>query len=255
METPEIKVTPNANGELIIRTGDAGIVYEPEPLMLHGTISAPADFAEARCEEEERYLDPTAYKTNGVVTTTQCHQSNTHVIANYTERRIELVSNESRPEVCDRINGALVLHPRLQGFRINQPYYYDKHSLFSLLKLQRTFFADAAEHTKLMADLKKLDAKVDQVFKDQNDLKGTAGYQKLVEIQTNLDLEFKLSIPLFAGEDRSKFKVDICLDNEGGGIRFWLESAQMYDMMLEETERIFEEQLARLADYVIIKKW
>lgn len=232
METKlDLTITGN---ELTIREGEAPKLYDPEKVELSGTITAPADFAEKR-----KSIIP---------------QLETNVLADYTKRTIKLTISENS-KFKSIITGTLETFPELADMHINGKKTYSHKELLDMIKFKGAYFKNKEEHTTLLTALKNFDAKVNQVFANANDYKGAAATQKVVEIKTNVGLEFTLAIPMFTGGDITSFLVDINVDINNGGVIFWLESVQLHDLMVKGTETEFEKQLSRLSDYVIIKTW
>lgn len=233
MET-NIKIQTSEK-EIIVREGNAPNVYDPEKLTLSGIISAPGDFAAARKSTFD------ALKTN--------------VVADYTAKKITLTANEDS-KFQTTITGALEDFPELADMNINKKKTYGQRELLDLIKFKGAYFKDSAKHTELMTALKKFEAKVNQEFENANDFKGAQATRKVVDIKTNLGgLEFILNIPMFTGGQNITFKVDICVDVLNGGVIFWLESVDLHDLQVKETETVFTSELTRLSDYVIIKRW
>lgn len=83
-----------------------------------------------------------------------------------------------------------------------------------------------------------------------SDNKGNAenSFKRIVESQHNYD--FKLSLPLFKGEKKQTFFVEVCMDVSDGGIRFWLESPELMELLHDEAERILAEQVTGITELV-----
>lgn len=233
MENLNLKIDGDQK-ELVILTGQARPHEYPEILSLSGTIVAPADFAEQR--------KPTIEALN------------THVVADYTKRTITLVCNEAS-KYKTTVKGSLLTFPDLLDFTINAKKTYSQKALLELVKFKGPYFKTPEQHTELISKLKKFESKVEQTFESANDYKGAAATKKVVEIKTNLVLEFDLCIPVFTGGRVEKFKVDICVDCDSTGPIFWLESVDLHSIIIKATEAAFDEQLKRLSNYVIIKTW
>jgi len=220
--------------EIIIREGSAANVYDPEQIILSGIISAPADFAASRKEKID------ALKTN--------------VVADYTEKTIILTINEDS-KFKTIISGRLEDFPELKEMCVNGKKLFTHRELLELIKFKGGYFKNKEQHTSLITSLKKFEAKVDQEFQNANDFKGAQATKKVVDIKTNLGLEFTLAIPIFTGGEVISFLVDINVDVNNGGVIFWLESVELHDLQTKATDTEFTKQLTRLKEYVIIKKW
>jgi hypothetical protein len=220
--------------QLIIREGKAPEIYDPLAIVLNGTITAPADFADKRKE----VISPLE----------------TNVVANFTDRTIRLTVNESS-RFKTEIKGTLEMFADLAEMQINGKKTYTSIEFLNMIKFKGSYFKDKEQHTSLLGALKAFEAKVAQEFQNANDYKGAAATKKVVDIKTNVGLEFSLSLPIFTGGEHTSFLVDVCVDINNGGVIFWLESIQLHDLITKGTEHEFKKQLDRLMDYVIIKTW
>lgn len=233
MENLTVKVE-NETKELLIRQGDAPKLYDPEQVNLTGTITAPADYAEKRKSKIEPLL---------------CN-----VVADYSKKKIILTVNEDS-KFKSVITGSLETFPELHEMCINGKKVFTHRELLELIKFKGSYFKNREQHTALITALKNFDAKVNQEFANANDFKGAQATKKVVDIKTNLGLEFVLAIPMFTGGETLSFLVDICVDVNNGGVVFWLESVELHDLQTKGIETEFSKQLTRLSDFIIIKTW
>lgn len=224
-----------AGNELVVRHGNALPLHEPNQVTLIGTIIAPGDFVDKRNSE----FKPLS----------------AHVNANYKGLTIELITCEADDIGGHVVTGTLTPYPDLAKFFINATKQYSHRDLYDMLKFMGVHFKNKDDHTAILSSLKKFEAKVNMDFQKQDDFKGSQALHKLVEIKTNLALEFNLFMPLFAGEEAEAFKVDICVDSTGSGVMFWLESIELHERILEKRDEIFDRELDRLKEYVIIKNY
>lgn len=224
----------SVNGEVIIREGVALEQKPPVKVTLVGIISSPGDFALKRKDTFP------ALKTN--------------VVANYTNRTIVLTCNES-DFYSHSVTGKLELFPDLKKLQINDSKMYDEKELFRMLNFYGTYFKDKAAHKTLLARLQEFKAKVTQEFVNADDYKGSAAIEKITNIEHKIPLNFTLAIPMFTGGAVKTFKVDICVAVRDGGVSFWFESVELHELMTKETETVFDAELKRLTDFIIIKQW
>lgn len=237
METLNVKIE-NAEGmavhELIVREGVALPQQPPRKVLLNGVISSPGDFAQMRKDTYDKL------KSN--------------VVANYTNRKITLTVNEA-DEYASIVTGTLELHPELNKLKINSEQWYDEKTLLKLLNFYGSWFKDRSAHTNLLTRLQQFKAKVTKEFTNADDYKGSAAIEKITKIEHDIPLQFELIIPVFTGGERKSFMVNICVAARDGGVSFWFESVELHELITKETETIFEQELARLIEYIIIKQW
>ena len=236
MEDLKINITETQldGKELIVKSGHAKNIYDPEKVRLKGIISAPGDFIDKR---------------KGTI-----NKDKTHVVADYTRKTLTLtVEEDSR--FAYEITGWLEEYSELEELKVNKVRYYSQKELYNALKMEGIFFKTKEAHTALMEKLKKFEGTVEAAFSNADNYKGSQAYKKVVEIKTNIDLEFNLKMPIFAGGKAYEFKVDINVDLKNSEVQFWLESVELHELMLKAVEEEFKAQFIRFADYVIIEKY
>lgn len=235
-EHTKIEVFPQVEPgqDIVIRHGDAATVFDPDKVSLFGVIAAPADFYETRKEKIDAL--------------------SAYVVANFTHRMIKLRLDE-KDQYGTEIVGKLQMYSPLEVLNINKTTYYTHDQLYKLLKFHGAYFKSPEQHAEILGKLKAFNAKVQQDLSSANDYKGAKAQQAIVNISTNLSMEFALHIPIFAGEEAEDFNVEVCVDLIGGEVKFWLESMRLHDMIVEQTESIFESEIERLAPLAIIRQY
>ena len=235
MNELELKIKPEGGlQELIVRHGDALPLREPKVISLSGVITSPADYY----EKKKKNIEPL-----------DCN-----VVANYTSRRITLTLSE-QSYYAGTITGSLEIHPDLKKLEVNGTKYYTEKELYKTLNFQGRYFQNKEVYTDLIEKLKKFKASVQQEFVNQDSLKGAAAISKLTNITTDIPLNFILAMPVFSGFDPKTFEVSINVTAQDGEVKFYMERIALNDIISTETESIFEKQIARLKDFVIIKQW
>lgn len=217
--------------EVIIREGDAPIIHEPERLQLTGSIAAPGDFMDKRKSEIDTLK--------------------THVRVDIENTNIILVVNETS-YIATSITGRMQPFPDLENFKINGRKVYSPRELYEVIKFMGSYFKDRETYTNLCKKLTQFTSRIESDFKDANDYKGNVAYQKLTKIQTDLDLKFHLSIPIFKNCEPSIFEVEICLDSKDMGVICWLESVELHELKKSIAADAMNKQIERLSEYVTI---
>jgi len=226
MEEQNIKLEITGDTkELVIRTGEAIELKNPERLKISGSILAPAHFAEMRGGR----FDPL----------------NAHVKVDYQNFKISLVVND-KDVFGDEVTGALVLHPDLDNLKVNNNKLYSPRELYDAIKFMGMFFPNRDQYTALCTSLTNFKSRVETDFENSNDFKGNAANSKLTKIKTDLGLKFMLSMPIFKGIEESKFEVDICLDTKDGGVICWLESVDLHTLKHEIAKKAMDTEIAKL---------
>lgn len=190
----DIKVTvENGVKELVIRTGQAKkeIVYEYRGYEVSdASIAAVFEYLEKKDIDEENIL-------------------NSFVEFSYEDLFLNL-KYSVRLGLEDIIKGKLTLHPDLVKWGINNNKSYSNRELASLIKMNRHYFSDKTEHGKLVSALQNLEVKTENELNKQDNRLGNMRQvvaQRVIE--SNIPASFELNIPIFVGEERTKFAVEI----------------------------------------------
>ena len=235
METKQslsVKVE-NGTKEVVIRNGEAPIIREPLVLDVHGTIQAPSEFWNKR---------KSLYNVN------DCH-----VEYSKQNKSIELTLNESN-YFGGTIKGMIEEHPELEKFGINKNKVYTLKELSQLLKMSRAFFADTDEATKVVGNLQKCKASIQTQIEKEESSRGDKKISFEAKVDSNIDLNFTLKMPIWKGYKDHKFQVEICLDVRDKDITLWLESQELQQLFIDTREAIFSDELKNFEELVCIEK-
>lgn len=220
--------------QLIVRTGDAPRINEPQQLTSGGIISAPAAYMEQR----------------GIL----IDKKKALVEAHITQREL-LFWEDPTNRLAAKVLGKIDYFPDLKALTINSDNTYDNKELYNLLKFKGIYFKNKAQHDTLLDKLKKFEASINAEMVRSNDFKGSIAHKKVVEVKTLLDLSFTLSMPIVQDGKPVDIPVEICVDYDQGDVIFWLESTELYEMMQIAVETAFETELDRFEGFAIMKKY
>jgi hypothetical protein len=196
--------------ELTILRGDALPKREPKIVSIKGTIGAPAEYFRKRPDIEPK----------------KCN-----VIFSHQETEIILTVNES-DYFATTITGKAVLNPELLKFGINTNKTWLKSELKTFLKMNRSFFKTTDEAMQIVSNLEKFSAQIQAKIDDQSDTRGNSKKGAEINVTTDLKMDFTLNIPIYIGQLKSTFKVEICFSVTDGGVTIWLESPEMQEAIL-----------------------
>jgi hypothetical protein len=222
------------NGELVVRTGSALPLKEPERVILSGILNTPAEYIKKRVDSIS------VIKTN--------------VVFDYTARTITLTVDDCS-FYKDIITGKLEINKDLASLGINNDTLYNEKELSRKLTFFGRFFESKAAYNDLIKKLNDFSAKVKQEFTNATDYRGSEALEKITKIEHDIPLFFVLKMPIFNGGDKREFKVNIYVAARDGGIELWLESVELHELLEKETESLFNAQLKNFEDYVIVKKY
>lgn len=230
----EVNVILNENQkELVIRTGAAEVLRDPTKLEISGNIDAPRRFKAVRGKEI------TAEKSL--------------VTVNRQELRIILTA-DTTSHFSTVITGEMEINEDLQGFSINANKRFSREDLASFLKLNRIFFKDRDAHAKLISAIKTLKADVSTSIEQSNDNRGNRANNFDKKVTANdVPLNFVLEMPIFKGDYKKSFVVDVCFDILDARVIFWLESVDMAELIIESRDEIFNNELKAFEGLTIIE--
>lgn len=230
MEEIKLNITTD-NNEVVVRTGEALKPLAPIKYSVTGTVESLKDYINKRKD----LMDP-----NKVV-----------IHMNESEASITLHANPN-DQLADQITGQLVAYDHLHKFGINRDKKFGREDLVKLLRFNKIFLDDQ-EFTSLIIQLKNFTAKVNAHFNQGSDNRANKSHNFTKEVETELAMGFKLTIPIYKGIGPSSFYVDIAFDITDGGVTFWLESVELEELKLRIVQDIlnkFKDEFGQ--DYVII---
>jgi len=229
----EIKLNEGQT-ELIIREGEALPLKEERIVNISGTIVAPAEYYNKRKD---------------IINPKKCN-----VIYSYRDLFIKLTVNEDN-HYASIIEGKAVLNPDLTKFGINSTKTWTKTELKQFLKMNRAFFKDLDSNLKMVLNLEKFSASIQGQIDEHKDNRGNSKNNVEVKVDTNLDMNFTLQIPIFIGQETTSFQVEICFDVRDNGITIWLESPELQEAIIKQREVLIDKNIECFkAEFVLIEQ-
>lgn len=152
------------------------------------------------------------------------------------------------------VTAKLSYTPELEQFCINKNRLFNREELIKLIRFNKIWFPDAEAHDKLLKAYQAFTATINANIGKTSDTRGNVdnAYKKTVE--TNVPDSFVLNIPIFKGQEKRRFRVEIAIDSTDASTKFWMESVELNEIIQIETDFIISEELKSCADYVVIFK-
>jgi hypothetical protein len=199
-------------------------IFNPKSIKISGTIDAPSRFAAIRDFEQKR----------------------SHALVSISRGEIIMTVNEQNTDDTHEIKGRVIIGREFAALGINADKEYTSESLAKHLKLKRSLFESHTEHTKLIAALRSIKAKVQQSIEKAKDDKGNETDAFTQTVESNMPESFTMLIPLIEGQSPQRIEVFPVLEADGRDIVCTLESmdaAEGIDQyraeaVLEEVEKI-----------------
>lgn len=216
-------------GEHIIRHGNAAPIREPRPLTYSGRLDSP-----------QRWLEPKKAAYEPTQATVQ---------VNATVGSLMLALNEKN-ELLDQVSGSLADAPELALFSINTDKRYTLDELVTLLKRLRFFFPKKEQHLAILTGLQTFTAKVETKIEQHRATNGSSKNNLEREVHgIEWERTFILSVPVFKGYPAESFHVEVGVDATSAGIRFYLESAELFELREDLKARLLKDEISYFEEW------
>lgn len=213
------KMTNPAEG-IIIRTGEAPEVYDPQRLNIIGIIDTPLRWLEKRKDNYDL--------------------KNCHILVGRDEMGIKLIIDEHN-HFADNIGGKLILSEEFKRFGINEGKYITGMELSNLIRMNRTCFESKNAAMELVTIMRNFKAKVLNEIENSDDKKGNVLQVRRQTVEGNQPPSFDLCIPIFKGQPKQKFTVEIDIDPDT--LQATLVSPDAQDMIVEQRDKLMDDVL------------
>ena len=204
-----------AKGEIIIREGEALEPQEPRTVNILGVIDSPY-----------RWLE----KRKDIIDLRQCN-----VQINRESMLITLSVGE-HDHYVDLINGRLLLSEEFKRFGINEGKYITGMELSDLIRMNRTCFESKTKAMELVTIMRNFKATVTSQIEASDDKKGNVSQLRRQTVEGNQPPSFELRIPIFKGQPRQTFTVEIDIDPDT--LQATLVSPDAQDLIVENRDKL-----------------
>lgn len=237
METLHVKFE-GSEKELVLRTGDALPVREPSKVTISGDINTISAFLSKRKK-------PTEAGTQEIL-------SDRTIV--YTDKKNRTIRIDIDPEnyFGAKVNGSLELSDELKQFAINIQSTYTRESLVKLFRFSKRHFDSAEVHLNVLTAYSAFRAQATTDHENSSDNRGNKKQLLDRQVTSNLPASFVLNIPIFKGQPKERFMVEICLELTDAGAHFWFESPELEELIALRTDEIFQKQLEHAEGLVIV---
>lgn len=230
----------DGKGELTIREGEALELKAPKKISITGNINSVKEFLNKRTA------------INGTVLQ-KLDKNSAIIIVDEDMGTIHLQldpENQDGTEIIAKVEPTLYL----EQFQINGTKTFTQTELVKILRFSKQLFETPDKYEAILKAYQAFDFTVAIKAAAEADLRGNKSNSLKKTVETNLPAEFVLNLPIFKGQAKETFRVEICFDTTEGSIRFWFESPELKQLIDQRKIELFEEELKDYKDYVIIKK-
>lgn len=223
--TKEIAAMAILNGGIVIREGEALPPQEPRTVYITGVIDSPLRWLEKRL---------------GVIDIMQCN-----IVVNRDDMEITLIMKE-HDYYADKIQGRLLISTEFKKFGINSGEYTTGLQLSDLIRMNRSCFEDKKKAMELVTIMRNFKATVTTQLEMSDDKKGNTAQLRRQTVEGNQPPSFELNIPIFKGQPRKKFTVEIDIDPDT--MQATLVSPDAQDMIVELRDALMNGVLVQIQD-------
>ena len=212
-------------GDMTIRFGEAPEIENPEPVEICGVIGSPLRWLEKRKD----YL-----------VLEKCH-----ILVERDTMKIVLKMDE-RDVFGDVVCGKLLLSEEFKRFGINEGKYVTGMELSDLIRMNRTCFESKTKAMELVTIMRNFKATVTSQIEASDDKKGNVSQLRRQTVEGNQPPSFELNIPIFKGQPRQTFTVEIDIDPDT--LQATLVSPDAQDLIVEHRDALIDGVLAQIQD-------
>ena len=209
---------------ITIRTGEALELYDPQRLNIIGVIDSPLRWLEKRKDNYDL--------------------KNCHILVSRDEMGIQLVIDE-HDHFADTVSGRLILSEEYERFGINQGKYITGMELSDLIRMNRTCFESKNAAMELVTIMRNFKAKVLNEIENSDDKKGNVSQVRRQTVEGNQPPSFDLCIPIFKGQPKVKFTVEIDIDPDT--LQATLVSPDAQDLIVETRDSLIDDVISKIA--------
>lgn len=214
--------------EIIIREGKALPLQEPTPVTVAGVLHAPGAFLSVRKE--------------------LLNKDNCHLLVDINTGAIVFIMNE-KDHYKDFIKGALHPCETIKKFGINEEKFYSDKELAKFIRKNIYYFASPETHAALVKSLMKFEATVTTVIENSNDNRGNVKQLLDKKVSSDIPESFVIKCPIFEGYEPLEFRVLIGAEASSSGVRFFLESPELYKLQEEYKRELIEKEVALFREF------
>ena len=110
-----------------------------------------------------------------------------------------------------------------------------------LIRMNRTYFTEKNIASELVSIMRNFKAKVTNDIESSDDKKGNVSQVRRQAVESNLPPSFMLNIPIFKGQPKQTFAVEIDIDPDT--LQATLVSPDAQDLIVEQHDKLIDEVL------------
>jgi hypothetical protein len=249
METKVNIISNDQPQELVVREGSAiAVDGNPNRINITGTLRAPAQFLKDKKAGTDVEKMGVAVSLTLTESARIYNPRRSHVLVDRHKGSIVLVLNE-KDAFEDRVTGVLKMFKDLIDLGINQEKRYSIDALIKVVKRNKFYFADTAQHFSFLLSLTNFNTKLTTEIKHARETNGSRldMTQKVVN-NNEAAPRFKLKMPIFEGYEPVTFEVEVVVDVTDVTASFTLESVDLFELEKSMKNQYIDEQTKEITD-------
>lgn len=264
----EINILPGDRETLIIREGKALDLQPPQQIEIAGDIDTVKNFVKKRYQ-------PTFFTAKTIVDSADRNgpMEAAEIPKTLDKSNFQHIDKERAVISFDKTNlsitldvnpqdyygpvviGKMEISPELKLWQINTNCIFTREQLVKLIKFNKRFFTDAAQHDSVLKAFQNLSLTGNTSLDASADTRGNKAAAFTKKLDTSgIPTMFFLKMPIFKNGPAVKFQVEICIDSTEHSVQFWFESVELQEVWDKIVDTIFEEQKKEFTDFVIVNK-
>lgn len=244
MQKLELNLMELNGNEIIYRSGSAAPIELPEEIEISGDINTISSFI------NKRYPCPSTAEGLGV----QFVDKDRVIVTVNREKFSIVLQTDPQEKRSTTVIGTLELAPELEKFKINTGAAFTREELVKLIRFNKIWFSDRDKADELERAYMAFKANVNADINQSNDTRGNVDNSYKKTVTTGIPESFVLNVPIFKGQAKRKFRVDITIEATSQSVRFYFESVELHDAIQIESEQILNKELECCKDFVIVYK-
>jgi len=239
-ENKIIQINAGDKSVIELREGKALPLQEPQKIIISGNIDTVSKYIGQRGFVSDNSEVPTAIDLRKAI-----------IIVERDKMSIVLLENP-KDFYSNTISASLQLSTEFKKFGINENQTYTPAELGDFIKLNRAYFTKKEDANKLVSLLKNFTAKVNKQIEDSEDGRGNKDHVRRQVVESNLPPSFNLNLPIFKGQKKVEFEVEICIEPKN--LECYLFSADANDVIIETRDTIIDEEISKFAGFCVLER-
>lgn len=233
--------------ELIIREGKAPDIELPMQLSIRGQIDAVSRFFLHQISDNAPLSERFSREQ-------RIDFAKSIVFVNRDQRVIQFLVDPNYLRAT-KLVAVLELNPDLDIFKINTGTPFGQKDLIKLLRFNSRFFFSPEECKNMLTSAMKMEFTSQIDGMGEKDIRGNRNENLVKKLDVKgMPMSFQLLMPLFKGQPKNSFTVEVVIDSNEQVIKVYFESPMLAELLETERDRIIDVELDKIKGLNIIEE-